>query len=450
MTDRGLPAAPPAPSAPEAQTADPATATAATATATGGVGGRIVWTTADQVVSSATNAVVSFLVARQLGASEFGSFAVGFIAFAFASGLSRAMVTDALLIRFSGASPLVRRRAVGDAAGAMVLVGLASTAVCVAAGLAAGGLTGAVLVALGVVLPGLLLQGAWRQAFFADGRPAAACLNDVVWAVLQVVGLVGVQLLGGGAIELMVVWGAAAAFAAVVGAVQARARPHLRGGVDWLREHRDLGTRLATDFALSQGAANLALILVGVVATLAAVGSIRGAQVLLGPVMMLFLALTSFALPVLSRRVSARAGVTSLSVAIGALAGGLTLLWTVLLLLLPEAVGRALLGATWPGAREVLLFAGLQWVAIGVVTGATLGLKAHAQAAALLRLTLVQAPLMLVLGTGGAAVDGARGAVAGFVVAQLVGAALNWAALLRVDRSHAIPRGRHRKRAGER
>ncbi len=411
-----------------------------------GVHGRIIWTTLDQVVSSATNAAVSFLVARQLGASEFGSFAVAFIAFAFVSGLARSIVTDPLLIRFSAASDGIRLRAVGDAAGAMVIAGAVSSLFCAVVGFSISGLTGAVLVALAVVLPGLLLQATWRQSFFADGRPRAAFMNDSAWAVMQVGGLAAVELAGGGsAIKLMLVWGAAAAVAAVLGAVQAGTRPHLRGGVAWLRAHRDLGARLGTEFTLSQGAANLTLVLVGVVATITAVGSIRGAQVLLGPVMVLFLSITAFALPLLSRRVAVGGGITRLSIAIGGVAGGLTLLWTLLLLLLPAALGRELLGATWPGAREVLAFSGLQWVAIGIASGATLGLKAHGRAATLLRLTLIQAPLMIVLGVGGAYIADAKGAVCGLAIAQLVGAVLNWSALLRADRTSAPRPGRHRK-----
>lgn len=411
-----------------------------------GVRGRIIWTTLDQVVSSATNAAVSFLVARQLGASEFGSFAVAFIAFAFVSGLARAIVTDPLLIRFSAATDDARRRAVGDAAGAMLIAGAVSSAFCAAVGLSVSGLTGAVLVALAVVLPGLLLQTAWRQSFFAAGRPRAAFVNDGAWAVMQIGGLAAVELTGGGsAIELMLVWGSAAAIAAVLGAVQAGTRPRLGGGVAWLRRHRDLGARFGTEFALSQGAANVTMILVGVVATITAVGSIRGAQVLLGPVMVLFLSITAFALPLLSRRVAVGGGITRLSIAIGGVAGGLTLLWTLLLLLLPAALGRELLGATWPGAREVLAFSGLQWVAIGIASGATLGLKAHGRAATLLRLTLIQAPLMIVLGVGGAYIADAKGAVCGLAIAQLVGAVLNWSALLRADRTSAPRPGRHRK-----
>ena len=51
------------------------------------------------------------------------------------------------------------------------------------AGLAAGGPLGDAFVALAIVLPGLLLQDAWRFAFFAKGEGKKAFVNDCVWGV---------------------------------------------------------------------------------------------------------------------------------------------------------------------------------------------------------------------------------------------------------------------------
>ena len=53
-------------------------------------------------------------------------------------------------------------------------LGAVAGVVSLVVGLALGGGVGRALVALGVVLPGLLVQDAWRYVFFAAGRPAAA------------------------------------------------------------------------------------------------------------------------------------------------------------------------------------------------------------------------------------------------------------------------------------
>jgi len=48
-------------------------------------------------------------------------------------------------------------------------------------------------VALGVVLPAMLLQDSWRFAFFAAGRGSRAFLNDVCWTIALVPALIWVR-----------------------------------------------------------------------------------------------------------------------------------------------------------------------------------------------------------------------------------------------------------------
>lgn len=398
------------------------------------LGPRMLWTTADQMVSSATNAAVSFLIARQVGEVQFGSFAAAFLAFTLAAGLNRALVTDALMVRFSAATPAALRRACGDAAAATLITGMAGGLVLVVLGWLLGDLTGSVLVALGIVLPGLLLQGTWRQAFFASARPAAAFAIDLLWAALQVLGVVLVQQATGSMVALVLVWGASGGLAAVVATVAERVRPAPRRGGRWLHRHRDLGSGFALEFGISQAAATVSVLLVGLVLGLAGVASIRGAQVLLGPVYVLIPAVTAFTLPLLAQRRKAQRPVLPLAAAAGGGAAVLTLLWVGVLLAVPDSVGFQLLGATWPGARSVLPLSGLQWALISLALGAVLGLKAHERAATLLRLTSVQAPLLVGLSLAGASLSGVRAAVAGLAVAQLVGAVLNWWVLLKVER----------------
>ena len=49
-------------------------------------------------------------------------------------------------------------------------------------------------IALGLTLPGLLLQDSWRYAFFALGRGSQALLNDTVWAVSMLPALVVLRI----------------------------------------------------------------------------------------------------------------------------------------------------------------------------------------------------------------------------------------------------------------
>jgi O-antigen/teichoic acid export membrane protein len=377
---------------------------------------RLAWTVAGQVV----------------GAADFGSFALAFVAFSFAVGTSRSLVTDALLIRFSAASTDRWRVATGGATGAALLVAAVAAVVCLALGLVVSGLAGAALVTVAALLPGLLLQDAWRQAFFAAGRPAAAFVNDLVWAALQLPAILVLSTRGAGVVPLLLAWGVPGGVAAVVGIWQARVLPSPSRGVRWLVANRDLGLRLAADFVLNQGAVNLAIVLIGAIVGIAAVGAIRGAQTLLGPVQIAFFALTSFGVPFLARRWAEQSRLVREAAALSAVSACGASVWVAVLMLLPTAVGAALLGDSWDGAHEVLPWVGLQFVALGVALGAGFALRAQARAGAQLRITLVQAPLLLGLGALGSSELGVVGAAAGFALAQAVGAALCWLALLRV------------------
>ena len=70
----------------------------------------------------------------------------------------------------------------------------------------------------------------------------------------------------------------------------------------WLREHRSLTGYLLAEFGTLQGCQQAALLLVSAIASLEAIGALRGGQVLLGPVTILQVAAISFAVPELSRR----------------------------------------------------------------------------------------------------------------------------------------------------
>ena len=108
--------------------------------------------------------------------------------------------------------------------------------------------------ALGLTLPGLLLQDSWRFAFFAHGRGALSLINDSVWAIALLAGFVIVRVTGHETVFWAVfAWGAAAAVGAVVGPFQARVRPRLAQTRQWLTTHWDLAPRY-----LAEGTTNSA------------------------------------------------------------------------------------------------------------------------------------------------------------------------------------------------
>ena len=144
-------------------------------------GSRLSWGVADQGMSSLTNFAVSIYIARTLGAVQFGAFSLAYVTYGFALQASRGLTTDPLLVRFSGTDLPTWRRAVATCTGAAALTGLATGACVLVAAALLGGPARLAFFALGLTLPGLLLQDSWRFAFFALGRGSQAFLNDTIW-----------------------------------------------------------------------------------------------------------------------------------------------------------------------------------------------------------------------------------------------------------------------------
>ena len=214
---------------------------------------RLGWGVADQAMSSLTNFAVSIYVVHVLGAVQFGAFSLAYVTYSFALTASRGLATDPLMVRFSGTDLATWRRSVAGCTGTAAAVGLASGACVLAAAAFLGGPVRAAFLALGLTLPGLLLQDSWRYSFFALGRGRQAFLNDTIWAVLLLPALVLLRVTGNANVFWFVLaWGAAANIAAAVGPLQARVLPRLSGAWEWLSRHRDLGPRYFAEGCLVQ------------------------------------------------------------------------------------------------------------------------------------------------------------------------------------------------------
>lgn len=378
------------------------------------------WNLTDQVISSGTNAVLAFLVARAVSVTDFGGFALAFTVFSVVTGLSRALSTMPLSIRFTTSDAPEFDRATAAAVGTAITLGGIAGLACLVAGLVLDGAAGTALLVLAILLPGLLMQDAWRLVFFAEGRPAAAALNDAFWAVTQLLAVGGFLLAGRSTIAPMLfAWGGAAAAAAALGKRQSGVWPQPRKAWVWLRSHHDLTRYLLAEYVTVQGAQQAALLVMASIGSLSVIGALRGAQVILGPTTILAVGMNAFALPEMSRRRATMTergwnlGAAALS-AFVALAG---IGWGLIFLLLPDTIGVELLGDTWAGTQDVLLatIVGQAGAALGV--GPATALYAMDRAGSTLRIHASFAPLMFTLGIAGVSYAGAPGAAWGMAAA---------------------------------
>ncbi len=366
-------------------------------------------------------------MARSASVGGFGAFELTASIYLFFVGASRAIGAEPLMVRHSDESSAVVAGAAAQATGVALVAGLVTGPVCLVLGALLDDPSGPAIQALGVCLPGLLLQDAWRYVFFAAGRPAKAAANDALWALSQLA-IVGWLVHQGdpSIAEFVLAWGTSATIAAVVGAAQAGFVPRPLAAATWLRRHHDLAPRFLGEFAVGLGSAQLALWLVGVLGGLAVLGAIRAATVLIGPFRILLIAAPGAAIPELVR--IRNSSVRRFTRAVALISWTLAVLigaWGVFVYFLPDRIGEAILGDSWDAAQSVLLWVTLSWSALGLATGALVGLRVLAAARRSFRARLLIAPAVLLVAVIGVEAGGLRGAAAGLALASC-GSAVVW------------------------
>jgi O-antigen/teichoic acid export membrane protein len=419
---------------------------------------RIGWGLADQAVSSLTNVTVSLYLVHTLAPREFGAFSLAFVSYGFALNISRGLSTDPLMVRYSGVDVKRWRRAVAGATGTAIAVGMACGAVSISVAIAIGGVTGAAFLALGLTLPGLMLQDAWRYSFFALGRGVHAFLNDTIWAVLMGPFIVILRLTGHASVFwVLFAWGASAAGAAAVGPLQARVTPRLMHTWIWLHLHRDLGPRYMAEGTINNSGVQLRQYAMGGMLGLDSLAYLQAATTIFGPLSILFSALGLVAIPEASRVL--RRSPSKLPLFCMALGSGMLVLglgWgAVLLIGLPRGLGNVILGPIWRPTYPLVLpmLIGILGTALAAGTGA--GLHALGASRRSLRVMIFSTLSFTVLSLAGAALDGVVGSCWGAGASAWISTAMYWKQLYSAMREADItpsvkarPRPRHVRRYG--
>lgn len=392
---------------------------------TAGAVKRAVWGVGDQVASSLTNFALSFVILRSVAVEDFGAFTIAFSAYVFAVRVGRALLGEPLVIRFSAVTEDRRRAAVRSAVGAAVILGLLAGLVILLIAWLIKGEVGAGLVVVAVVLPGLLAQDTYRFGFFAAGRAQKAFVNDAAWGVVQLVAILALVAAGESSIPtLLLAWGLGGNAAAVLASIQAGVGPDPLQTRSWLSDHRDLGPRFVAELIIGRGIGQVVLYAIGGIAGLAALGSLNGARVLLGPVNIAFLGLAPIAVAEGAQlRVADpdrfRRFTRSLAVGFALVAACVG----VGLLFVSERFGSRII-SNWGDVRPYLAPVTL-WVAgQGVIHAWRVGLRALEAPRESLIAQLTAAPAVILGGIFGAVLwDGLGGAI-GLTIASAVGSVI--------------------------
>ena len=403
---------------------------------------RLSWGVADQGMSSISNFAVNIYIVHTLGAIQYGAFGLAYVTYGFALNVSRGLATDPLLVRFSHTHLPTWRRAAADCTGTALTIGLMTGACVLTAAAVLHGSARLAFLALGLTLPGLLLQDSWRFSFFALGRGGHAFLNDSIWTLVLIPALVLLRITGHANVFWFVfAWGASATVAAAVGPLQAHVIPRLPRLWEWIWQHRDLGPRYLAEGTAQNGSSLLRNYGIGFWLGLAALGCVQAASTLMGPFMVIFFGMSLVLVPEAARIL--RKSPRRLLMFCMSVSAGLALLasaWGIMLLVaLPKGLGQATLGSIWRPTYPLVVPTTLGTVGFCLSQGASVGLHALGVARRSMRAMLITSVLFLAFGMAGAFAFGALGAVAGSAISTWVSAMLFWLELraaLRERREH--------------
>jgi len=389
---------------------------------------RASWGLSDQALSSLTNFAVGVIVARSVSSDEFGAFSLAFAVYLVALGASRAIASEPLLVRFSASGPDEWRRGTASSTGTATALGMIGGVLILVVGLFADGTLSQGLIALGITLPGLLLQDSWRLAFFTKGQGVLAFVNDLVWAMLLIpMFALAVTRESNQVAWFMLAWGGSACGAALFGPLQSRVRPRIKDVVRWWKDHRDLAPRFLSEFIVRAGGTQLVFFGLGATAGLSAVGSMRAAQIILGPFQVVFQGIWLIAIPEQVRLLrTAPQRLRAASMTFSGFLAASAALYGIAVLFLPDRIGRALVGGNWDGAAEIIFPLALSFAGLGGVMGAASGLRALAAASRSLQARTIVTVMIIVGGIGGALLGQSLGAAIGLAVAYWIGAAVWW------------------------
>ncbi len=385
--------------------------------------------TVDQAVSGASNVLIAVLAAQVLGVDAFGLFGIVFTAFVTVQGCLRSLLCEPLLVH-----PEEAEERPGDAIGTTLLLGLGAAALLV--------VTGAIthlwhtelansFIVLGLCMPLIALQDLGRFLGFTTHRPAFSLWLDMVWLVLMVAAIVLLAVLDHSSlVSFVAAWAGSGALSGLLVFSRFGLR-HLHVSLKWLRETWSFSWRYLIGFASTQMASLSSSVVVGVAAGADALGAVRGTVLITRPIGLVHLASISAGTAEISRLEPGSAQVrrhvrrTTVLTVVASVAN------MVVLLLLPDSVGYAVLKDVWEPTQALLLPATVQMVLYGAICGTRAGLLGMRAVHKTVRIDIATTVILTAAICIGVVVGGVVGAYWALVIGQVICNVIWWATYLR-------------------
>ena len=378
----------------------------------------------DQILSSASNMMVVFAVARVSSVSEFGSITLTFATVTGVMAAGRGFFGTPLVLLSGSPEALKREARYSNTAAAMagVTAGLAMALVAVSLGAPNG------VFILAIATPFVLVQDLSRYYCMASGVPLRAVFSDGVWAAgsLVVLAMTSVASPVPGSDEILILWSALAVLAMLMLVVPMKISPKFRGLGKWWNVRLADRFQFGADSSIGATSSLLVSIVAGSIVGSTAIAALRGAGSIMGPLNILFSAMPLILIPELSRsgvvrtvdqvwRPLRRVAFAMAFVALVVGAGSFVV---------PDRIGELVLGESWNVVQPILPITAFEYMSLAWLAVAQIGLKTLLRSKSVLRVRLAQSCSYLVLSLTAATVFHSAIAIAIALAISTTGAAI--------------------------
>ena len=367
-------------------------------------------TTVDQVLSSASNALLLFVLAQIASVAEFGVIAVLVAIYTTWIGFNRGSMGTPILL----ASNLRKREIVIESGYALswtAVTSLGAIALACITGVISG--QHSIAIAFAIALPAALVQDMLRYPPVAKGKPMIAVVSDAFWALFML--SLFIANLAGAKIPLEVailLWGFTGMISAAMLAVACSVKPNVHRLWGWWATYSATRLRFGGTYATVPLSSAATILLVTTIAGVEVAGVLRGASTLLGPISMLILAIPMVFVPHVRRSSTPPRAQWRLLAQTSIASSALTVLCTVLLLLIPVDLGSLVLGRVWEPAISVVPYIGIESAANCWIVSIYSWLHTQGMGRNLFRLRLLHVGLQLGCCIVAAAIFGSAIAIA--------------------------------------
>lgn len=387
---------------------------------------RLAWTVLDQILTSATAFVVSVVAARQLAPDDFGQFSLWLTIYFLSQVVFRAALAEPLLVRYAGSEPTTLSTGLAIGRGAAIMTAVGMTLGLTLSIFVSGGLSD--IWWLGGSVGCLLLCDFMRFSFIAEGKPRTAAIGSLLLLGITTGSLfLAIQFTIDVPVKFIGAWGIAAFVTCAVMAAVTRMPIAVGAGRLWFREHHILIRGHVADALLGTGTRQIAALVVAGAGGLVTAGALRGAQMAMGPLTMLDLALGTLVLSEGTRLNRTRPDrLVPFTIAASTALAICAITFGALVEKSPDHIGAMFLGESWGMAREVIVPMSCLVAVNAVLLGAGAGLRVIQASQLSAQLRLRTAPAVIVAAFAGVSVAGARGTIIAQTVVLGVAAAISW------------------------